>query len=172
MIRFVEAKTGQELDRYLNGSFERLRRLLEEADAAPDMQKTVQEHFRRRYPGSRHWDPKKVVRQGKNKIRVSVPGVTRAYRDVVIRPIGHKYLAIPLHAAAFAKDVKEVKGLFKFGNTLAMREFGTIVPWYALAEEVHQKQDPTLMPTDEELGKAVVTSLMKTARRLARRKWL
>lgn len=103
---------------------------------------------------------------------MSVPGVTRAYRDVVIRPIGHKYLAIPLHAAAFAKDVKEVKGLFRFGNTLAMREFGTIVPWYALAEEVHQKQDPTLMPTDEELGKAVVTSLMKTARRLARRKWL
>ena len=61
MIRFVEARTGQELGRYLGDAFERLSRLLEEGDAAPGMQKTVREHFSRRYPGSRHWDPAKVT---------------------------------------------------------------------------------------------------------------
>jgi len=101
-----------------------------------------------------------------------VPGATRAYRDVTIRPIGHRYLAIPLHAAAFGKSPRDVDGLFRFGNTLAMREFGSVVPWYALAEVVHQKQDPTLMPTDEELGEGAVTSLMKPVKEAVGRRWL
>lgn len=67
----------------------------------------------------------------------------RAYRDVVIKPIHAKHLAIPLHAEAYGKSPREVKGLFRFGNTLAMREGGlygmatSIIPWFALAEEVH-----------------------------------
>ena len=80
---------------------------------------------------------------GKNKIHVAVPGVMRAYRDVTIKPVKAKHLAIPLHAEAYGKSPRDVKGLFPFWHTksgglcLAQRDFHSIVPWFLLVDEVH-----------------------------------
>lgn len=178
MLKFVAIKSGQLIDKHLNKSFERLAKVMDEINVAPEMQKCVQTHFTRRYPGSKHWNPDKVTIAGKNKIHVGVDGVMRAYRDIVIRPIHGEHLTIPLHAEAYGKKATEVKGLFRMGNLLVVREGGSygmassIIPWYALATEVHQQQDTTLMPTDQELDNVIITTITKSLKNAARRPWL
>lgn len=129
--------------------------------------------FTRNYPGSKHWDPERVTITGRNKVHVAVPGVMRAYRDVTIKPVHRQHLTIPLHAAAYGKKAPDVHGLFPFwygGLTLAKRELGAIVPWYLLVKEVHQPQDPKLMPTDKEIYDNILTYLIREIRRIHRRK--
>lgn len=178
MIRFIAIDSGKEINQHLNLSFKRLAKVLEEIDVAPEMQKCVQTHFSRRYPDSKHWSPDKVTVTGKNKIHVGVEGVMRAYRDIVIRPLHRKHLTIPLHAEAYGMKAPEVKGLFRMGNLLAVREGGSygmptsIIPWYLLVDEVHQKQDETLMPTDQELGNVIITTITRSLKSGARKPWL
>ena len=63
-------------------------------------------HFAKRFPGSLHYSPDKVVSgrhvNGKRpygSIYVDVPGVSRAYENKNIRPKIRKYLAIPFNVA-------------------------------------------------------------------------
>lgn len=87
-------------------------------------------------------------------------GLGRAFGDVTIRPgNGRKYLTIPGHARTYGKSVRDFPGrAFRFAILLAHRPFpvlmfaggaddGKVAYW--LRTEVTQKQDRTLLPSDE-----------------------
>lgn len=93
-------------------------------------------------------------------------GLQRAWRSILIKPgPDKKALAIPVHADSYgvrAGDMKDLV-LLKLGprNTavLARRVDGSkfLETLYLLLPQVLQKQDPSLMPTDDEYHAAVNT---------------
>lgn len=120
---------------------------------------TTRNHISMRYPGSTHWNPNKVA-EGQNtstttnangSIDINIPGASRAYHDVTIRPIKAKYLAIPMHAAAYGKKPADFEDLFtiKGKNALFQKNGSGIVALFALAKQANQKQDSTLLPKDD-----------------------
>jgi hypothetical protein len=116
-------------------------------------------------------------------LTIQHPGVRRAFEDVAITPsAGKQWLTIPLIAAAYNRRAYRVKGLFRplkkgasaigyrmKGNrrvpvfdaadrmhVLAQRAGGTLVHWYALVRSVLQKQDRSILPSDEEFQAAAL----------------
>ena len=116
-------------------------------------------HISMRYPGSTHWNPNKVVEgqsqstttNANGSIEVKIPGASRAYHDVVIKPIRARHLAIPIHAASYGKKPADFEGLFKIKgkNALFQKHGSGIVALFALAKQANQKQDSTLLPKDD-----------------------
>lgn len=115
-------------------------------------------------------EPRAVV------VRVDSPGVKRAYRDIEIRPKGRfPYLTIPVDAAAYgrrASSLARATGwrMFQFrsraGNfLLAARGPDGLRPLYALKESVPQGRDPSLMPSDEEVGREIAAGAREYIRR-------
>lgn len=87
-------------------------------------------------------------------------GLGRAFGDVVIRPgSGRTYLTIPAHQTTYGKSVRDFpEGTFKFAVIHSWRIFiaqiyadgpykGEVGYW--LKRSVTQKQDRTLLPTDQ-----------------------
>jgi hypothetical protein len=85
-------------------------------------------------------------------------GLGRAFHDVVIRPgSGRTYLTIPAHARTYGKGVRDgfAEGFFNFvllGRHAALvfsdePDKGEVAYW--LRRSVTQKQDRTLLPSDE-----------------------
>lgn len=127
------------------------------------MSNCIKRHFQWRYPGSRHYSPEKVKVQN-NEVVVDVPGVTRAYKDLTIRPVKARHLAIPLHRSAYGLKPKDVEGLFYTKNRsgtemLAKTQGGSLVVMYILKDVVHQRRDPSLMPSDQTLVDAITRNL-------------
>ncbi len=92
-------------------------------------------------------------------VTVSHPGIGRAVRDVEIRPgPGRKWLTIPKHPEAYgtaAREIPDLVAIFGPRGGVLMRpqpgsEFGTV--FYILTKLIKQKQDRTLLPSDEEYG--------------------
>ena len=87
-----------------------------------ELESQTRDHFRERFPGSKHYDPGKVnAQQGKKtstgpegKADIEVPGAGRAYHDVTIRPVNRKAITIPMHQAAYGKKPSDVPGLFVY----------------------------------------------------------
>lgn len=98
-------------------------------------------------------------------ITINHPGLVRAFRDVTILP-KKKFLTIPLNALAYNRRAGQFAGelfVFKSKTTgdlfLAKRqaEKGDMpLLMYALVRSVTQKQDRTLLSSDEELHGAAV----------------
>ena len=94
-------------------------------------------------------------------ITIAQPGIGRAMHDVDIYPgAGAKCLTIPLIAEAYnlrAADVWESEQLVvakskQSGKAFAGKrlEDGSFQAWYLLVPSVHQHQDRTLLPSDDE----------------------
>lgn len=112
------------------------------------------------YPGSKHYDPNKVgpgqasngnISEG--EAQIDVPGITRAYHDLDIRPRFRQSLTIPMHSAAYGKKASDIDGMFvvkkKNGNAfLAKNMGGNLAFMYFLAKHVHQSKDSRLLPSD------------------------
>lgn len=95
--------------------------------------------------------------------RVTIPrrtGLGRAFGDVIIRPgSGRTYVTIPAHQTTYGRSVRDFpEGTFKFAVIKSWRIFLAQVfvagPYkgevgYWLKREVRQKQDRTLLPSDE-----------------------
>lgn len=105
-----------------------------------------------------------VVRNDAVEVAVATPGISRAFHDIDIYPKEASALAIPLHASAYGIQPREIndrgtyqlfritrKGTTEKGNVLYRNEDGQLIPMYALTQHVHQEQDRTLMPSDEEM---------------------
>ena len=80
---------------------------------------TTRNHFSTIYPGSTHYSPDKVqpasISNGSNPaatIDVDVPGVTRAYHDLDIRPRFRRALTIPIHRSAFGRKASSFTDTF------------------------------------------------------------
>ena len=92
-----------------------------------------------------------------NEIQVTKPGISRALGPVTIRPKRAKAITIPLSALAYGKRVADLryslgKPIFrpKGASILAYRsEDGKVEPLYALAGQVEQPKDASLLPSDE-----------------------
>lgn len=127
--------------------------------AASTMANCIKRHFQMKYPGSSHYSPDKVSTKN-SVVVVDVPGVARAYHDVTIRPKTAQHIAIPLHRSAYGISPRDVQDLFytqnKFGTEmLAKVQGGTLVVMYILKDRVFQKQDPTIMPSDQTMADAI-----------------
>ena len=129
------------------------------------MTKVVRDHISFKYPGSEHYNPSKV-NDGKSlgiygETNIDIPGITRAYGNLTIRPKLARALTIPLHQSAFGKKATEFDDLFipKGKNILARSEGGQLVAMYALASSVNQKQDKSLMPADSTLANNIFKAL-------------
>ena len=125
----------------------------------------VKQHIQFKYPNSKHWSPGKVkngeIKKNEGETLVDIPGAGRAYHDVTIKPIRAKALTIPIHSSAYGKKVSDFKDLFKpkDKNILARMQNGTLVAMFALAKSAFQKQDSSLMPTDESLANNIFNAL-------------
>ena len=80
---------------------------------------TTRNHFTSIYPGSQHYSPDKVqpgdARDGASphaQVDIDVPGVTRAYHDMHIRPRFRRHLTIPIHRQSYGKRAAEFPDLF------------------------------------------------------------
>ena len=108
---------------------------------------TVKQHFSDSHPGSTWYKPEKVAEGESSGPRgeavVDVPGITRAYHDLTIKPKAAQALTIPMHRSAYGKKASEVDGLFvvkKKSNGkafLAKRDGSKLAFMYFLAKEVH-----------------------------------
>ena len=127
---------------------------------------SVRNHFKSVYPGSRHYDPDKVqplgARDGsvpEGSVDIDVPGVTRAYRDLTIRPRLRRALTIPVHRDAYGKKASDFNDLFPVRNKASGKSYlarpvpgGGLAFMFALVDKVFQRRDSRLMPTDEALA--------------------
>lgn len=122
---------------------------------------------------TKHWEsPETYVRlkegQGASEVSVTRPGIARAVRDVTIRPRVAKALAIPISALSYGKRPAETerelgRRLFRPKGArvlVAARKGkkGEGAAWdvlYALSGAVFQKKDPTLLPSQSTLEKAL-----------------
>ena len=80
---------------------------------------TTRNHFSTIYPGSTHYNPDKVqpasISNGTNPsatVDVDVPGVTRAYHDLDIRPRFRRALTIPMHREAYGRRASSFSDTF------------------------------------------------------------
>ena len=116
-------------------------------------------------------EPRAVV------VRVDSPGVKRAYHDMEIRPgNGSKYLTIPINRLSYGRRVSSVARLvgekwFLVQNggriLLASKkpENGALLPLYILKRTVRQARDPSLMPSEDEVSRRLVSSAAEYLRR-------
>lgn len=90
-------------------------------------------------------------------IDIDVPGVTRAYHDMLIRPKFRKYLAIPIHRSSYSKSPKDFGDLIFIKKKNGSRLLAEKAPdgltfLFALRESVFQRRNPGLMPSDKALA--------------------
>jgi len=124
--------------------------------------------------GSNHFNPSKVhdpiVEGDTVGVPIYVPGITRALHDIVINPIEAKSLAIPIHESAYGMSPREYntrhpkgtpEALFKpkGKDYLAKNDNGNLVVMYLLRNSIHQAQDETLLPPNEDMNKAVMDAV-------------
>ena len=114
---------------------------------------TVRNHFREIYPGSRHYDPEKVQPKDESNgqtpqgtVEIDVPGVTRAYRDLLIKPKLRKSLTIPMHRSSYGKRAADFPDAFVVKNRdgkrfIAENRGGDLVFLFYLAKSAFQKRD-------------------------------
>jgi hypothetical protein len=100
--------------------------------------------------------------------------LARAFRDVEIFPRnGRKWLTIPIHRRSYGKRAGEFKDIFFLWIAEASSAFlveraanGNLIFLYLLVRKVMQKQDRTLLPSDEaylEEGEAALEDLILEA---------
>lgn len=97
---------------------------------------TTRNHFSTIYPGSKHYNPDKVqpasISNGTNPsaaVDVDVPGVTRAYHDLDIRPRFRRALTIPMHRSAYGRKASSFSDTFvlkkKNGSRFIVQKSGS-----------------------------------------------
>lgn len=103
-------------------------------------------------------------------ISISTPGMSRAFQDIDILPVEARSLAIPMHADAYGFQPRELtdrgerlfrilrRGERRGGNMMDILfrrgDRGQLEAMYSLVGAVHQKQDRTLLPSDDQLNEA------------------
>ena len=97
---------------------------------------------------------------------ISSIGFKRAFQNVPIFPKTAKSLAIPINAIAFGHRAAELwdrMHLFipKGKNVIAATIGGVLTPLYILCKSVTQKQDRSLLPSDQQFLDAAVLGAMQ-----------
>lgn len=119
-------------------------------------------------PNGKHYDANKIydgpVTTDNIAIDIGIPGISRAYHDITITPTNGKFLTIPVNPIAYGYRVRDLESqgynIFrpKGKNVLGYSDAdNTFVALYALCTSVFQPQDPSLLPTDEEIAIAFIS---------------
>lgn len=104
------------------------------------------------------------------EVVIPIAGISRAFHDITLTTPtreGKKYLTIPKHAAAYGHTVPELKRrgwkIFRPGKSLCLLGYRNKgekpVMLFALAEAVHQRQDPSLLPSQAECAQVVSSAM-------------
>lgn len=101
-------------------------------------------------------------------VTIPIPGISRAFGDVSIRPgSGKKALTLPLAAVAYGRTVGELRALgwtvFRprgMDFLMGSNGEGDAVPLYSLRSGVLQRRDPSLLPTREEMAQTVTKAVL------------
>ena len=164
----IQTQSGQPIEYGLKSIFNRIVDSISRdfsGIASNTMTSSVKSWVQKRYPNSKHWAPNKVTSDkgvGLTGItNIDIEGAGRAYHDVIIRPVRAKMLTIPMHQSAYGKKVSDFNDLFKpkGKNILARNVNGNLVAMFALAKSAFQKQDSSLMPTDDNLAGGIFRAL-------------
>lgn len=110
-------------------------------------------------------------------VEVAIPGITRAFRDLMIRPTRAKSLTIPARGISYGRTAGEMEALgwrlfsrrkgdraYLFGR----RDKETRVLFY-LVKRVTVRQDRALLPTDKDISDAGDLAIAKEIMRVARK---
>lgn len=105
-------------------------------------------------------------------IEIGIPGIRRAWHDITIRPRQAAALTIPVHRLAYGRTARDLgtelrifrpRGKDYLATTDAE---GNLTVLYLLRKIVHQRRDPSLMPTKAQLTAAVTTGYSAALRRI------
>lgn len=167
-------ESGNPLDKAIEGLVKILKYRLDFQSAKPIAQGStdaIRAHFQFVYPGSSHYSPRKVkiangVSGNVGVTDVNVPGVSRAYHDIDIYPTKRQSLTIPLHQEAFGKKATDFENLFVVNTDrgkafLARNNGGSLEMMYLLTKHVHQKQNKSIMPTDDTIANGQFSRLTR-----------
>ena len=111
---------------------------------------------------------------------IPIPGIQRAWHDLNITA-KKGALTIPVHQMSYGRRVLEMEALGwkvwspkkKDGATMSGvlmgRRDGEVAALYILKKSVHQPKDPTLLPSNEELGKTAAESAVREVMRIIRK---
>ncbi len=109
------------------------------------------------------------------EVRIPIPGISRAYGDVEIRPgPGKRALTLPMAAVAYGKTVAKVRELgwrvFRpKGSNWLMGTKGddkaTLTLLYTLVGGVVQRRDPSLLPSQGEIAATGADAVLKQVRK-------
>ena len=164
-------KTGKTLEEAVYAVIQRLKGKLNGMGNAisQSLAKTTKDHLRDRFPASTHYSPEKVTEGQRSSTQdsaigeasIDIPGFSRAWHDVTIKPIRTKYLAIPIHQSAYGKRPSDFTGLFikKDKKALFQKQGEGIVALFALASQAFQKQDSTIAPSDQTYADNIAKAL-------------
>lgn len=168
----IVTQSGSNINVGIANLFRRLQSHLNQKSGkviAKGLSDAIKAHFRFQFPGSKHYDPSKVSPSndsGLNEgvVDVDVPGVSRAYHDIDIRPKFRQALTIPMHREAFGRSAADFNDLFvvkkRDGKAfLASNNGGNLSMMFFLAKHVHQSMDARIMPTDNELASVAMSRL-------------
>ena len=166
MIKIVEKNTGDSLESAVLKILQRVEYDLSHSgnDIANTLEYETKSHIINKYPGSEHYNPDKVVinevTQNSGQINVDIPGISRAYHDIDIKPINRNYITIPFENA-INKRASDFSNTFivtkKNGKKfIAQKTPVGIAFLFYLSKHVHQQQDETLMPDNDYLVEKIM----------------
>lgn len=122
------------------------------------------------------------------EVIIPIPGISRAFKDISITPKNAPYLTLPISSVSYGKRAATVRGLgymlfrpaekgshkttggkfSEYQDLLMGSKDGETIPLYLLKKRVDQKQDPTLLPSQAEIGNTAASSMIRTINHFAK----
>lgn len=176
----LTTQNGAQIEAGIAAFFRRIQAHLNQKSGkviAEGLSDAIRSHFKFQFPGSKHYDPSKVNPSNDSRLNegvadVDVPGASRAYHDIEIRPKTKQALTIPMHREAFGRSAADFNDLFvvkkRDGKAfLASNEGGNLTMMFFLAKNVHQRRDSNIMPADSELATVAMSRLSRLLAEIA-----
>jgi len=164
--------------------------------AANALKIEVQAHIRRDAP-RRHFSAERLGGQRTNhltkgaarvsfsaddnhgEVHIPIAGIGRAFHDIVITPRHARALTLPVHGAAYGHRASELSRMgwtiFRpkghdvlMGSRKGDKEAVTL---YALKKRVQQRQDRSLLPSDQKINSVVARAMMAEIQRVSRKSY-
>ena len=121
-------------------------------------------------------------------VLIPIPGISRAFKDISIRPKNAPYLTLPMSSVSYGKRAATVRGLgymifrpaakgshktsegkfSEYQDILMGSKDGETIPLYVLKKRVDQRQASTLLPTKAEIGNTAARSMIQTIKHFAK----
>jgi len=165
------------------------------AVAANALRMEVQRHLRANAPRHHIWaeklgaPPTRLHEKGAARVTsnssennaqvvIPIPGIGRAFHDVTISPVAAQYLTVPVSAHAYSHRVGELvrMGWIVFrpkGHDVLMgkqrKSKDAPVSLYALKNQVKQRQDRSLLPSDDTITNTVSRAMILEIQRISRK---